>query len=330
MDKNVHSSVGDNLASHQIGGLVESFSANFCCRFCRANKEDLQQGLVGTAHSVQSHDLHVAYVTETPALASAYGVKKASVFSTIENFHVTKGLPSDLAHDLFEGVLKEFLSLMLKDFQNREYFTMHQLNRHISSFKFQGSDANNKPSQIGPEIKLTMCKMWVFFRLLPLFIGQYVPEDDQTWSVYLMLRNIVDYLLSPSITTDQIDTLKGMIENFVAMRLTLWPDVPLKPKTHFMLHYCTQISQFGPLSHLWTLRFEAKHQQLLELFKPIKCTKNVCKTLATQHQFRTALSSSNRVLLTNTVELKKQKNSTAERSRPKSKRHFGQSDGQSE
>ena len=48
---------------------------------------------------------------------------------------------------------------------------------------------------------------------------------------------------------------------------------------------------FGPLRNLWTLRFEAKHQQLKNSFKLNKCHKNICKSLANRHQVRLSLSS---------------------------------------
>lgn len=42
----VHGSVvhvtGDNLGLHSLFGLVESFSARYCCRFCLAEKYDFQ------------------------------------------------------------------------------------------------------------------------------------------------------------------------------------------------------------------------------------------------------------------------------------------------
>lgn len=34
----------------------------------------------------------------------------------------------------------------------------------------------------------------------------------------------------------------------------------LKPKYHFMQHYHTITEQLGPLVHLWSMRFEAKHR----------------------------------------------------------------------
>ena len=33
---------GDNLGSHMVGGYLESFSANYFCRYCELNRQDCQ------------------------------------------------------------------------------------------------------------------------------------------------------------------------------------------------------------------------------------------------------------------------------------------------
>ena len=39
--------------------------------------------------------------------------------------------------------------------------------------------------------------MWLFGRILPLLIGDKVPDDDAKWRLFLNLMEIVDYLFSP-------------------------------------------------------------------------------------------------------------------------------------
>lgn len=51
-----------------------------------------------------------------------------------------------------------------------------------------------------------------------------------------------------------------------------------------MLHYSQLIRQFGPLSHVWTMRFEEKHQYFKQCIRSAKNFKNVTKALAEQHQ----------------------------------------------
>jgi hypothetical protein len=198
---------------------------------------------------------------------------------------------------------------MIKSYVEKSYVSVDELNAELETFPYAGPDKVDKPSAIlaGCDIKQTMCKMWCLFRLLPFMIGERIPIDDPAWELYLVLRSITEYLTAKSLSRGHVEVLRDLIEEFVQGRVDLFPGVPLKPKGHFMLHYCDQILKFGPLVHLWTMRFEAKHQQFLSVWKPIKCSKNVCKTLATRHQYSSALLGDKNELCTDTISLLKPK-----------------------
>ena len=56
-----------------------------------------------------------------------------------------------------------------------------------------------------------------------------------------------------------------------------YPERTIIPKMHYMVHYPSQIRQFGPLIHTWTMRYEkcaSRHGNF----------KNICKTIAKKHQ----------------------------------------------
>lgn len=54
---------------------------------------------------------------------------------------------------------------------------------------------------------------------------------------------------------------------------------------HYMIHYPSCIEKFGPLSHLWAMRFEAKHQYFKDIARKVRNRKNLSHTLAVRHQF---------------------------------------------
>lgn len=299
----------DNLGAHQLGGYVDSFSANHPCRFCLVSKVDLQAGKIGQPRTREDHDVQVENVINEPALSTVYGVKSRSALGTAPYFHCVDTLPSDIAHDLFEGVVKDLLTSLLKHCVQQKYFTIDDLNSSLNEFRFAATDKSDKPSTIAVtcEIKQTITKMWCLFRLLPLFIGDRVPADSEVWQLYLMLRDVVDYVTARQMTCGHVEVLRELISDFIQERLRVYPDTPLKPKEHFMLHYAEQFLKYGPLVHLWTLRFESKHQQLLQIFHPVRCCKNVCKTLATRHQCQSALSAEKTVLHSHKVSVVKAK-----------------------
>ena len=287
--------VTDNLAAHQVGAFFESFTSNHPCRFCTVSRQAMQNGNVGPLRTPMDHDAHVDRVKQAPGLATIYGLKGPSVLADVPHFHCTTGLPSDIAHDLFEGVLKDVISRMLKQYVAQGYFSIEEFNTILCKFPFMGTDKVDKPSAISTDgnVKQTMCKMWCLFRLLPLLIGDKVPSDDPTWQLYLHLRAIVEYLTAKRLKRGHIEVLRDLIQDYMEERLQVLSDVPLKPKDHYMNHYADQFVMFGPLVHSWTVRFESKHQQFLQIWRPIRCSKNVCKTLATRHQYQSAINLEN-------------------------------------
>ncbi len=81
------------------------------------------------------------------------GVKFDSVFNCLKHIHVCDpGLPPSMAHDLFEGVVSVDLALYIKQLVTvGKHFSYVQLNRNITSFKYSGSDLNNKPCEVKPD-----------------------------------------------------------------------------------------------------------------------------------------------------------------------------------
>lgn len=79
----VHSVVADNLGAHSLAGFVESFSGQYVCRFCTAQKLDIQSKDVQSGDFVlrtkEIHDVHVKSAQETKT--NCFGVKRACVLT---------------------------------------------------------------------------------------------------------------------------------------------------------------------------------------------------------------------------------------------------------
>ena len=118
------------------------------------------------------------------------------------------------------------------------------------------------------------------------------------------MHSITEYVTAKSLSRGDVEVRRDLTEEFIQGQIELFPNVP---KGHFMLHYCDQILELGPLVHLWTMRFKAKHQQFLDIRKPIACSKNLCKSFATRHQYANSLHSDTHVLFLDTLSLLKPK-----------------------
>jgi len=139
-----------NLGSHFIGGFVESFSAEYFCRYCLATRNDSLANPFRSYACERNADNYnrALEVVSHDAVQSFQGVKKDSLFNELSYFHATAGLPPCIAHDLFEGVVCYDLALCIDYFCSRQFFSYDILNGRINQFSFVGSDAANKPAEI--------------------------------------------------------------------------------------------------------------------------------------------------------------------------------------
>lgn len=78
--------------------------------------------------------------------------------------------------------------------------------------------------------------MWLLSRILPLVVGDLVPEDDERWLNYLLLMKIVDLLFSPTISEDNAAYLVYLISDHHEQFTELYPSSSVIPKMHFMVH----------------------------------------------------------------------------------------------
>ena len=216
------------------------------------------------------------------------------------NFHVsTPAQPVCLSHDLFEGTLKVVLAQILKYFiEVKEYFDLETLNRRIKNFKCQGSDARDAPLPLKTLAKLNgnACEIWNLCRLLPLMIGDLIQDEDDTyWQLYLLMKQIVEWVCAPKITLEQVTYLRVLIRSYLNMIKKLLPDT-LIPKHHFLCHYPDLILIFGPLIRLSTLRFESKHMFFKEVVRACKSYINITLTMARKYMSRFAYDHSSEII----------------------------------
>lgn len=170
----------------------------------------------------------------------------------------------------------------------KKYFTLEELNRAILSFPFQHSDKVNRPHLIPQNfashgtIGGNGQENHTVLRVLLAHIGSRVPEGDKIWEVLMEIKDVVELAVSHTFTDDTIQYMAWKISVHGQLVQEAFPNLRLRPKHHYIEHYSHLIPCFGPLVHLWIMRFEHK------VFKKIVCDtsnyKNVLKTLAERHQ----------------------------------------------
>ena len=293
--------IADNLASHELGGFVASFSGFRRCRFCNATNENMQSCFNEKEfilRSPSSYDAQVAQVEKNSFLSSTYGIKASSALNQLNFFHICWGSPSDISHDLFEGVCLDLVKVVLEHAIDLKVITLCSLNDDISKFPFTGRDTRNKPAIIvgtatNIVIKQSAAQCHNLVKLLPLILGPKMPMEDPYWKCYICFLRCLDYILAPALHAGEILFMEELITDFITCYSRLRRVTNIKPKMHFMIHYGTQYRVFGALINYSTLRFEAKHSNLKSYFNNCKNYKNPCLTIANRHQYLQALHCSN-------------------------------------
>ncbi|KAA0712534.1 hypothetical protein E1301_Tti019070 [Triplophysa tibetana] len=281
----------DNLACHSLCGYVESFSANRFCQFCLIDKPTSQYIFDEDNTERRTRENYACHVQLNDA--SATGVKVNSCLNSLQYFHVTENIGVDIMHDVLEGVAPLEVKLMLRHFIYEEKrFSLEQLNERIAGFGYGYENQKNKPSVIvnlktsENAIRQTASQMWCLLLVLPFLMGDLIDPNSPHWHLYLLLREICDIIFAPVVKKGLAVYLKQLIIDHHTHFKFLYPDRNLIPKHHFMTHYPSIMTLFGPLSKLWCMRFEAKHNPLKRQAQVVCNFKNISKTLAQKHQIQ--------------------------------------------
>lgn len=282
--------VGDNLGSHCIGGYTQNFSTSkYFCRYCEVPRDQLEN--VSKSFPVRTVDAYKGAVQllQEGEINDVKGVCCDSVFNSLKYYHVCQpGLPPCIGHDLFEGVVAYDLAIYLRYcVKVKHWFTYSQLNRRIEQFSYKDSDSLSSPSPVKEKANTVggqAAENWCLLRLLPVIIGDKVDPLDPVWRQVITLKELVELVCAPTITTAQIAYLNVVVIEYLETRKALFPSNHLKPKHHYLLHYASLILKLDPLIHLWTMRFESKHSYFKRCVRRIENFKNICQSLANQHQ----------------------------------------------
>lgn len=278
----------DNLACHALCGYAESFSANKFCHICLVDKTTSQS--VFDENDLEKRDRHNYQHHVVLKDVTITGIKEDSCLNTLEYFHVTENVGVDIMHDVLEGVAPLEVKLLLHHYIFEEkLLCLEQLNERISSYDYGYSNIKNKPSVIlnlksETALKQTAAQMWCLIQNLPFLLGDIVNPESLHWQLFILLREICSIIFAPVVTKGLAVFLKQLIIDHHKLFKELYPFRNLIPKHHYMIHYPSMMIQFGPLSKLWCMRFEAKHNPLKRHAHAVCNFKNISKTLAYKHQ----------------------------------------------
>ena len=176
------------------------------------------------------------------------------------------GLPHDAMHDILEGVAPLEVKLLLSKCVRDGLIILND-RRVNCNFGYSESEKPvpifSRSLQSENSIRASASQMLQLVRILPFIVGDKIPEENEHWLCFLLLRRIIDIVLCPVLTDSLCTSLKLLINEHHQKIFILYGAEAYIPKMHFMLHYPEQIKAVGPMVRTWTIRHEAK----LNVFK---------------------------------------------------------------
>lgn len=79
--------------------------------------------------------------------------------------------------------------------------------------------------------------MWNFAVVLPLLIGDKIPEDNPQWECYLLLLEITKFCTAKVTSEASADYVGALIEEHHKLFTTCYPEKMMIPKMHYMVHF---------------------------------------------------------------------------------------------
>ena len=220
-----------------------------------ATDDEIQKVFIASKCTVRDEEMYSEIVRGLKASSSVsahlsvnYGVNRGTVVADINFFRVTKCFPQDIMHVLIEGVLVKEVQLLIKYCLSKNFFSLDQLNQAISTFDYGYHDLPNKPSPVEfDRLQQRAGKMLCLSRSLPLLIGQFIPEGDESWTCFLTLLSITSILTAFQFSPEDCALIATLIEEHHERFIKESPDVLLTPKLYYLIHLPDQILCLVPL-----------------------------------------------------------------------------------
>lgn len=300
--------IGDNVAQNCHCGLKQSFGrTQHSCRFCLADLSEIRTLTEEKSHLIRNpedHDRQVLEIenaegVEKEQLSTAYGINIRSILNELNGFHVSEGSPPDIVHDILLSLLPEALQHFAQKVILKK-ISLSKFNRLIQNFDYGYSETKYKPSPLkakhlipGANIKQNAMQMMTLGYIIPFIVRDIVETNGPYYYNYRNMLEITMIVFGYSISNDMVEYLGDSISEYLEDFATLYGDEDVNaaftPKHHFLTHYPSLITIFGPLRNYMCLRSEAKHQESKRRVQGMRNYKNLPYTLAVRHQLSQAL-----------------------------------------
>lgn len=296
--------LADTPASNKAGGFKEGVGgAKRKCRHCMATFEDMQCYFTEEDFHQRNIDEHEQHLLKLEGAASKflrdfyskhYGINSRTVLLESPYFDPCEQLVQDVMHVFLEGVLAYEIRLLLNYYINEiKVFKLTDLNSRIQGFPYGFSNIKNKPAVIldkdlqqgsSTNMGQSASQMWLLCSVLPFILAELVDIDTDRWKCFISIIEIMSLCFAHKISIATIVYLKKAIKDHLNLFKTVYKDINIIPKQHYLVHLPSLTLKFGPLVRSWCLRFEAKHAFFKDQARIIKNFKQLPLSLSKRYQ----------------------------------------------
>jgi len=170
--------LGDNLGIRQIFGIKACFIGENICHLCNASTNLIQKFHHESdfiRKTKKSYDNRIKTLNADPNNVKLFGLNTGTILNDLNYFHITSNHMFDLAHDIWEGIGRLEINLLLEQLIKIEkLFSLDLLNDRIHMFNYGQVEKRNKPNSILSEgsslrVKDKAINTYCLFRFLPCF-----------------------------------------------------------------------------------------------------------------------------------------------------------------
>lgn len=121
-------------------GFVESFRANFYCRFYKIHRNDAQKEVTENSLILRTSDEYSKIFADKSTTFSDFneskGIKRYCKLNDLNFFDMIKGNNVDIMHEVLEGAVPFIIKNFFKACTNKKLITITEINNKIRSFNF--------------------------------------------------------------------------------------------------------------------------------------------------------------------------------------------------
>lgn len=282
--------IGDNLALNTILEYVPSFRANHFCRICTMSREEAATACYEALSKLRTIENYQRDLSLNDSKKT--GIKGDCVFNQLSYFHSVLNRVLEIMHDFFEGIIKYVVCQFLLKLIEDKILTLEEINTCIADLDYAKEDVKYIPKPLDLKklrennLKMSARECWQFIYLLPICLGDRIPDSYPAWELVLCLIEITEIILGSTFYESTLQFLSRLVRKFCTHYKSLFGD--LKPKMHFATHLPTAIRAMGPPRQYMCFKMESFHRFFKIYGHVMPNRKNISLSFAKKYQYNFA------------------------------------------